>query len=42
MKAYIKNNLQAILIGFSLGLLVSFTYTLIENIVIKIALIHDK
>ena len=42
MKHYIKNNLSPILIGFSIGLAYSITMNLVENIIVKIALIYAK
>jgi hypothetical protein len=39
MKNYIKNNLTPLLIGLSIGLIYSVTLNLIENIIIKIAMI---
>jgi len=41
MKNYIKNNLTPLLIGLSIGLIYSVTLNLIENIIIKIALINN-
>lgn len=42
MKEYIKNNSTPLLIGFIIGLLFITGINLIENIIIKIALIYSK
>jgi len=42
MKSYIKNNLTPLLIGFSVGLVYVMTVNLIENVIVKIALIYSK
>lgn len=42
MKQYIKSNLTPLLIGLSVGLLYGITMNLIENIIVKIALIYAK
>lgn len=42
MKQYIKNNSTPLLIGLSIGLFYSVTTNLIENIIIKIAIIYAK
>lgn len=39
---YIKTNLTALLIGILTGLIISMTYNLIDDVIVKIALIHLK
>lgn len=42
IKEYLKNQITPILIGVVIGLLVSRGFILIENIVVKIALINAE
>lgn len=42
MKQYIKNNFTPLLIGLSVGLIYGITMDVIENIIVKIALIYAK
>lgn len=39
MKEYIKNNWTALIVGFAVSMLINNILTLIESIIIKIALI---
>jgi hypothetical protein len=36
---YIKSNLEPFLVGLAVGLLIWATYNLVENVIVKIALI---
>ena len=42
MKQYIKKNLEAILLGFTIAILTIFIFNLISDIIIKIALIKNN
>lgn len=41
MKKYLKENLTAIAIGFAIGLLFAMIITMVEDVIIKIALISS-
>lgn len=42
MKNYIVQNFEPILLGICIGLMVAMTYSLVENIITKIAILHNK
>lgn len=42
MKEYIIQNLNPILMGICIGLLISKSFTLVENIITKIAILQNK
>ncbi len=42
MKEYIKNNIVALLVGFSIGMLTIVTIATIEDIIVKIAILNTE